>query len=373
MINDWFSPIPYDYSETRVTLDFGLTATTRYYNELIVPKIGSVRTLRAFSYALAGIRLHREFGKTESSTIVAHGIESLANKIYWMDNKDSNDVSVLGINGFKQSPNEWSFKELIKFYVKSNTMRQSTVSALKNFQLVNGGTFNSFTLTKQGEVIADLFLSSNHNLTSVLLNWLNGKRIDDVSKLRNISTDSISKAEVSQLKSFLRHKDTDGNVRRKNLWEVYENGKEYDSLGDAKHIQDIKLVESFEEFKTELINFYLAITNNSNLGEKTTNIKIDNSKLLQSIGQYEERLKRTQSFSQPEVVNLVSIIKSNQGTSLIEALVKIENQLIIIDDNNRIQKGILFRKDRISSLQRESQVGKLSRLVQLQKLVTESL
>ena len=60
-MNDWFSPKPYKYDEDqRLTLDFGLSAVTKHFNEQIVPKIGSVWQLRSISYALTSFELHKK-------------------------------------------------------------------------------------------------------------------------------------------------------------------------------------------------------------------------------------------------------------------------------------------------------------------------
>jgi hypothetical protein len=364
---DWFCPNPYDYSETRVTLDFGLSAATRYYNDLIVPKIGSVRSLRSFSYALAGIKLYSELDIRESPTRIAHGIEAIANKIYWSNGEGSENFGVLGINGFKKHPDEWRYFSILENYVKSNTMRQSTVSALKNFQLVNGSNYNSFNLEESGKVIADLFLSID-NVGIHLSEWIKGKKID-IKQLSVITLDCITKDEINQFLGFLKTEDFDGNTRRKNLWELLEKGKSYNELTDYKHIADIKLVEAFEVLKCEIINFYLEIAE-KNLTKKISEIKISKERLLTAISDYEEQqIKSRQSHS--EIESILRKIKNKETSELIEELMIIERDLISIDENKKIQKGLFYREDRIKSLKRETSVNELPRLMQLRKLVEE--
>ena len=369
-MSKWFSPVPHDYNETRITLDFGLSAVTRHYNDIIVPKIGTVRKLRSFSYALSGILLSKELEKySKTSTYVAHAIEALANKIYWEKNQNEQNISALGINGFKKYPGVWKCDSLLDYYVKSNTMRQSTVSALKNFNLVNGGTFNSFSLEPRGEIIADSFLSIGNNIREILKNWIKGAGID-IEKLAPITFNNISKNENKLIVDVLKSIDPDGNIRRKELWEIFESGNSYKKLSDEQHKKDIELVESFEALKKSLINFYLDVA--MNIGKDISQVKITHAQIINATKEYENK-QRLSGLTHKNLSSILNMINSNKGSSLTRAIIDMERDLIYRDDNNKIQKGSMFDLNRIKSLRKENTSSELPRLSQLRSLVDESI
>lgn len=371
-MSEWFSPVPYEYNETRLILDFGLSSATKHYNDKIVPKIGSVRRLRSFSYALAGIKLYSDLKKELKPSVrpshIAHALEALANKIHWnRDDKKPND-RILGVNGFKKHPDEWGFENLLKYYVKSNTMRQSSVAALRNFNLVKGSTYNSFTLEPQGELIAELFLKS-FGVKSNISGWIKSNAKMDITKISSISPDKITDKEIEQIVSFLNSEDPGNDCRRKSIWELFKLGKPYKELLDENHKNDILMVESYELFKIELTNFYLEIA--LNIGSGISKIKISKGKLDLSIKNYEEN-KLKSKLNHPKIEHLLNNIKNKEVPALIGYLLEIEHDLIRKDENNRVQQSSLFSEERIKSLKRDNSATELPRLAQIRYLIEES-
>jgi len=180
-MNEWFIPEPEDFPSHRALLHLGLNKAVRYYRELIVPGIGGTIFVRQFSWAAAGIALAKELKRKPAK--IANGIEALACKLEWKNNKD--EYNGRGKRAFNRDINDvWSFKELSneKHYVQV-TYRMSTVRALAGLCLTTGTRFNTMELTKTGNTLAETLLNQSGvgkgsgTINNALKKWINGKEI----------------------------------------------------------------------------------------------------------------------------------------------------------------------------------------------------
>ena len=190
-MNDVFAiPIPEEFENQRLTVDFGLRTALLAHKNAVVPYIGTVSFLRQMTWSLAAIYLCTEY-KDEatrhklhvSATSVANAIEALACKAKY--NPELRDFEYRGSrafgrewnDGFFYRKNVWTFDWLsrTKNYVQ-NTYRQSASAAIYDLNLTEASSrYNSMRLTNEGRSIALEFLQQNvfgKNVISYLYSWV---------------------------------------------------------------------------------------------------------------------------------------------------------------------------------------------------------
>jgi len=182
---NWFIPQLEDFQSQRALLNLRLGKAVRFYRELIVPGIGGVWFVRQLSWGVAGIRLGQQAHL--KPTRVANGIEALACKLEWEENRKQ--YNKRGKRAFERDEDDdvWSFKSLSdRMHYVQVTYRQSTVRGLSGLGFATGTRYNTMDLTLIGDDLCDVFLeTSGSRIVNELLAWLNGESICKTRRMAN--------------------------------------------------------------------------------------------------------------------------------------------------------------------------------------------
>jgi hypothetical protein len=354
MTEFWGSPSPTVDERKHLELDLGLRAAYMQFKRIVLPKLESLNSIRAMSYALAGLYYKKSLGIKKSNTDVAHAIEALANKIKW---EFYSSQGIHGIRGFQRDVDitVWNMNGLLRDYPRANSLRQRATGAAMQFGLVSGSRYSTMILTDKGERYFELFKDALGNNISKLEDYLtksNENTLKSKKKRENLvcmTVDNPSEAEEKEMRSLVCLEP-----RLKALYDLITKHEKletsYTKLSCIQHKNDINTLIAFNNFRASLQRLYVWIADESHIG----NIKIDEVVKTDEAGKRVKDVKKkirilqdAQKHSQLMSNNIIDHIYSifeGDSSDWHRKFIDLDNTLIKIDSNGCIAKRVLYKQ-----------------------------